>query len=152
MPKNKISMIKKEDCLSIEHFQLKNIDFFGKNIWTAKEICKFITSPKNHLLMAKINNQLVGISFFISNSIDLEIYTIFVEKDFRKRNIGTNFLASAKEFCRSMPFKRILLEVNEENKNALKFYAKNNFKQIGFKKGYYTSKNNENALLMELGL
>ena len=71
MPKNKIRMIKEEDCLLIELFQLKNKDFFGKNIWTAKEICKFISSPKNHLLMAKINNQLVGISFFISNSIDL---------------------------------------------------------------------------------
>lgn len=152
MPKNKIRMIKKEDCLLIELFQLKNKDFFGKNIWTAKEICKFISSPKNHLLMAKINNQLVGISFFISNSIDLEVYTIFVEKDFRKRNIGTNFLASAKKFCRLMLYKRILLEVNEKNKNALNFYAKNNFKQIGFKRGYYTSKNNENALLMELGL
>mgnify|MGYP001448157434 CR=1 FL=1 len=150
MPKSEIITIKRKDCFLIESFQLKNRDFFGKNIWTASEIDDFITSPRNLLLMAKINKKLVGISFFISNYIDLEIYTIFIEQNFRNRNIGSDFLQLAKRFCHSMLYNKILLEVNEKNEKALKFYLKNNFKKVGYRRGYYTSKNYENAFLMKL--
>ena len=84
--------------------------------------------------------------------MNLEIYTIFIEKSYRNKKIGTEFLALAKKFGRKMMFDKILLEVNEKNKTALNFYLKNDFKKIGFKKGYYTSCNHENAFLMKLDI
>lgn len=152
MQRNKIVEIREKDCSLIESFQLKHKEFFGNNIWTASEINNFITSPKNLLLMSKIKNKPVGISFFISVNLNLEIYTIFIEKSYRNKKIGTEFLALAKKFGRKMMFDKILLEVNEKNKTALNFYLKNDFKKIGFKKGYYTSCNHENAFLMKLDI
>ena len=85
MQRNKIVEIREKDCSLIESFQLKHKEFFGKNIWTASEINNFITSPKNLLLMSKIKNKPVGISFFISVNLNLEIYTIFIEKSYRNK-------------------------------------------------------------------
>ena len=82
-------------------------------------------------LMSKIKNKPVGISFFISVNLNLEIYTIFIEKSYRNKKIGTEFLALAKKFGRKMMFDKILLEVNEKNKTALNFYTiSSNFNDV----------------------
>ena len=63
----------------------------------------------------------------------LEIINIAVKEEYQNRKIGTKLLDHISELGEN----HILLEVNENNKKAIEFYKKNNFKIIRTIKNYY---------------
>ena len=63
----------------------------------------------------------------------LEIINIAVKEEYQNRKIGTKLLDHISELGEN----HILLEVNENNKKAIEFYKKNDFKIIRIIKNYY---------------
>ena len=73
----------------------------------------------------------------------LEIDYIIVDSNYRKNGIATKLLNKLENTYEKI--KNITLEVRESNKNAIKFYLKNGFKEVTKRKNYYED---EDAILM----
>ena len=72
-----------------------------------------------------------------------------MDPDFRNIGIAKNFLFQAKKYAKKNLFKKILLEVNENNSKAISLYRKQNFFLFGRRKNYYFIKKKFNdAILM----
>ena len=91
------------------------------------------------------NNELVGILIFKKVYEVIELLYIVVETNYRNKGIGEKLINGLKD----MDSKRVLLEVNEKNNNAISLYKKCGFKVINIRKKYYGE---YNAYVMELVL
>ncbi len=90
------------------------------------------------------NDKLVG---FIHISISFEVYdivNIVVDSDYRNKGIGTKLLNYVID--NNLECKKLMLEVRENNNNAIKFYKDNGFELINVRKNYY---GDEDALIMK---
>ena len=77
-----------------------------------------------------------------SNEYELELHIIFVSRNIRRKNIGTEMLKFIEKNKRSLNISKIFLEVSDKNSEAIKFYKKNNFVLFNFRHNYYREKNN----------
>ena len=64
----------------------------------------------------------------------LDIMNLFVNEDSRKKGIATSLM---NEMFEKEDYNRIMLEVNEENTEAIKLYNKLGFKEISIRERYY---------------
>lgn len=105
--------------------------------------------PNEKIYVYKDNsNNILG---FIHISIIYEvsdIINIVVNSLYQNKRIGTNLLDYMISHLPSTA-NRVMLEVRENNLQAINFYKKHNFKIINIRKNYY---DNENALIMEKDL
>ena len=134
----------------VNKFALEDIDkinelgtFLNPNFKKLFHIDKLNNNEK--IYVYKENNEVLG---FIHISINFEVVdllNIFVLEEYRTKGIGMILMDY---MITELPknIKRILLEVNEENKTAINFYYKFNFEVINERKNYYQ---NNNALIME---
>lgn len=74
----------------------------------------------------------------------MDIVNVVVNPSYRKRGIATKLIEYA--ISQFDDLKSIMLEVNENNSNAISLYNKNNFKVINKRNNYYGS---EAALIMK---
>lgn len=103
-----------------------------------------INSDYEYVFGYYIDNKLVGFIHISKLYENVDIINIVVDSSYRKQGIGSkllNFIISLFDDC-----KTILLEVNENNKDAIDLYKKNNFKVINIRTKYY---GNDNALIMK---
>lgn len=84
---------------------------------------------KTYSLRKVINNkQIANINFFIKNNTT-NINNIEVDKEFRKRNIGSKLLRDVENFSKTKGVEKILLTVLQlPNDSLIDFYLKNNYK------------------------
>ena len=75
-----------------------------------------------------------------SNEYELELHIIFVSRNIRRKNIGTEMLSFIEKNKRSLNISKIFLEVSDKNSEAIKFYKKNNFVLFNFRHNYYREK------------
>ena len=102
-----------------------------------------IKSNTNKYYVAYLENNIVGY-FGIDILPDfMDILTIVVKEEFKRKHIASFFLENAKE----NNVQKILLEVRKSNIPAQKLYNKFGFKQINIRKNYYTD-TNEDALIL----
>ena len=139
---NRISLINKEDLISIINFINDNSDEFNyfKNIgWNIKNIESQLSKNNNYSLGYFEGNNLVGV--LIGDTIkndkvyDLELHILFVSKDERRKKIATKLLNYIE--TNNLNFSKIFIEVAEDNIEAINFYQKNNFVFLNFRHNYY---------------
>ena len=139
---NRISLINKEDLISIINFINENSDEFNyfKNIgWNIKNIESQFSKDNNYSLGYFQDNNLVGV--LIGDTIkndkeyDLELHILFVSKDERRKKIATKLLNYIE--TNNLNFSKIFIEVAEDNVEAINFYQKNNFVFLNFRHNYY---------------
>ena len=88
----------------------------------------------NKTFILKNNNTLIGFIHVQDLDDDVSIINIIVKKEFRHLGYGDKLI---KYVIEKYINKRIILEVSNDNKSAINLYKKNNFAQIGIRKGYY---------------
>lgn len=141
--------LERKDLKKIELLQNEYITEVN-NIWTYHELLIFISRKESFSFVAKKEDRVLGFSLFLNTKDILELYIIFVDPKYRRKGIGKKFLESAITFCKKNLIKRIILEVNENNKKAILLYKKLNFKKISVRKEYYLIKGqNYDALVMQ---
>lgn len=99
--------------------------------------------------------QIIGYIIFYDTLDCVDLFEISVKNKSQNKGLGHKLLNESIEMLfneekykkRNEEFKKILLEVNENNINAVKLYEKNNFKKIAIRKNYYG--NNQNGIIME---
>lgn len=73
----------------------------------------------------------------------IDIMNLFVNEEERKKGIGT---ALMNEMIEKEKYNRIMLEVNENNNEAIRLYTKLGFKEISMRDRYYGE---DSAIIME---
>lgn len=73
----------------------------------------------------------------------LDIMNLFVNEENRKQGIATSLM---EEMIEKEDYSKIMLEVNENNNEALKLYSKLGFKEINLRDRYYGE---DTAIIME---
>ncbi len=124
--------------------QNKNIKDFGQNIWKTEELRKSIKQKIFEGNIFVYNRQINGFCFFKKIDDYIEIYSLFVTPLFRQKGIAKIFLECCKKYCEKNNLRKIILDVNETNHSAIKFYKKNNFLFCGKRKNYYRNDTNFN--------
>ena len=131
--------------------QINNRLEFGKNIWSESEIDNIVKEKNSFCKVSYFKNRITGFCILSSSDDALELYIIFVDPDFRNLGIAKSFLFQAKEYAKKKFFKKILLEVNENNIKAISLYKKQDFFFSGKRKNYYYIKKKFiDAFLMQL--
>lgn len=99
-----------------------------------------IMNPTKLVLIAEINKKIpIGylIGDYWTNGENFHIVSIGVNKDIRKKGIGSFLLKKLIDKLKRMGYKTITLNVHEENKVAYKFYEKHGFVVKERLKDYY---------------
>lgn len=101
-----------------------NIDYWDK--WLEKQNYDLLSVKPNVLVSAEDNNKLIGICSIkeLSNDECL-LNSFYVEKSYRYRGIGSKLFSMCEDYASK--YKRIVLCVDPNFKNAIKFYENRNY-------------------------
>ena len=140
------------DNIIIENMTLSNLDSISSilekdfdNFWTYNIFKSELNNKNSKIIVAKLNDEIIG---FASLSIVLdiaEITNIVVKKAFRGKGFSVLLLQKLINIAKKNNCKYINLEVNSNNIVAINLYKKFEFKQVGLRKNYYS---NGDAILM----
>ncbi len=141
--KIEISDMTLADIFSIQNEFQQNFDDF----WTIKVLQGDLQNENSKYIVAKLENEIVGLAGIKIILENAEIMNIVTRKDKRNLGIGSSMLSKLFEIASDFGCTAILLEVNENNLPAINLYKKFDFERIGFRKKYYN--NTDNAILMK---
>ena len=91
-----------------------------------------------------------GLEAVIVNRSDGLAITEIIKLGIMKSHQGKNYGSYLIQKIKSLPIKKIFIEVSCLNKIAINFYIKNGFKKIGIRKNYYILKNNSRTDALRL--
>lgn len=96
------------------------------------------------------------IGFIICSKIvdEAEIITICISPEHRGKGYASQLLQHEMTHLRQIEIKKLFLEVNEFNLEAIKLYQKLQFQQVALRKNYYKTNDGKtaNALVLALNL
>ena len=119
--------------------------------WSFKAICDFAECDTSRILVAKIDNIVVG---YITYSVvldEVQIANIATHPDYRRRGIGEKLLMQLFNESITESMFVITLEVRNSNAPAICLYEKCGYSEVGIRKNYYKNPT-EDAILMNLSL
>ncbi len=105
-------------------------------------------SDTSKYYIVKYNDLIVAYTNFSIVCETIEINSIVVKKDFKRKKIGTFILNNILEISRINNIERVLLEVRLSNIPGKMLYENFGFKKINIRKKYYPD-NHEDAIIYE---
>lgn len=107
-------------------------------------------SQKNNIIYAKYEGDKV-IGFIICQFVldEAELLLIGVLPNHKNNGIATTLLEEACELLKEKNVSHLFLEVRSQNQEAIGFYKKHKFKELGIRKNYYHHPT-DNAVMMQL--
>ena len=85
------------------------------------------------------NQNLIGYGVMLITSDESHILNLCVHPDYQSMGIGKQLLEHFLGLAERHNIQRVFLEVRENNTNANSLYDKCGFKNVGKRKGYYTT-------------
>lgn len=125
------------------------IDDFD-DFWTYDVLQEELNNPNSEYFVAKLENNILGFAGIWKAVDDVHITDIVVKKSNRQTGIGSKLLEKLIQTAKNQNFNAITLEVNEHNLPAINLYLKYGFKNVGFRKKYYSNKDNAIIMTKEL--
>lgn len=138
----KIEKLKKEDIQFVVDIEERHLEeTLGYEMLQAELHNKYA-----YFYAAKDNNLVIGyIGAWIIEGVT-DMINFVVDQKYQHQGIGQLLMKQIIDDSISNNSKEILLEVREQNIQAIKFYTLQGFKQITVRKEYY--KNGDNALIL----
>ena len=129
--------------------EIENLCFVAP--WKKEDVLReFKENEFAHLLVATINEEVVGYVDFWVTFDSATICQIAVHPNYQRQHIGSLLLEEVLKECYAKKVLTITLEVRESNSKGINFYTKHGFNQFLVKPNYYT--NGENAIYMMRGV
>jgi [ribosomal protein S18]-alanine N-acetyltransferase len=116
--------------------------------WTKGNFIDSLTSGYSGAYRSSV----IAYSMTMKLPYEVHLLNLSVAKPFQSKGIGTAYLHTLINDARSQGGEAMLLEVRPSNFAAIKLYKSLGFSQVGVRKGYYRSLNNEreDALVFSL--
>ncbi|MBA7604241.1 MAG: ribosomal-protein-alanine N-acetyltransferase [Candidatus Cloacimonadota bacterium] len=136
---------------------LRRMDFFDvpvileienrcfKNPWSAFAFWELMSNEDCYCIVMA-NKKIIGYGMACLEEEKIHILNIAVEKEERRKGIGTRILQDMLEYGASNKKRRAFLEVRRRNCAAISFYERHHFNKIGVKRRYYSD---DDAIIME---
>ena len=142
--------------IKIEKMQFGDIPYVAEldkqsisESWSEQNYKESLENPNYIILVAKTEDKIIGFISMYCATDEGYICNIAVEKSYRKCGIGTSLMNEIITFSKDKDLKFLTLEVRESNTNAIKFYKKLNFTNLGIRKNFYSNPA-ENSVIMTL--
>ena len=132
-----------EMAITDKEFIIDNYNKFSSS-WDVKSFKSDINDSKH--FVSKIDTEVFGYISYRVVLDEVEIMNIVTREDARNMGIASSLLSY---LIRNVNANKFNLEVNENNKVAIKIYKKFGFVEVGERKNYYNN-GTENAVLMSL--
>ena len=145
-----------DNNIIIEKMTLEDLDSISSiletefdNFWNYNILKNEIENENSKLIIAKLNNEIIGFAG-ISIVLDTaELTNIVIKKNYRGNGFSSILLKYLIDLAKNNNCEFLNLEVNCTNYIALHLYECFGFKQVGLRKNYY---NEQDAILLTLGL
>ncbi len=111
------------------------------DFWNYNILKEELNSSNSKYIVAILNKEIMGFAGVKFALDQADIMNIVTRKDYRNKGIGTLLLNELISICKEFKANSIFLEVNEDNKPAIKLYEKAGFESVGIRKNYYKDKN-----------
>jgi ribosomal-protein-alanine N-acetyltransferase len=103
--------------------------------------------------IAELDGRMVGYAILMPALDEAHLLTIGIDAEQQRRGLGSELLQKMVVLAREAGMRRIILEVRPSNAAAIALYRKNDFREIGVRRGYYAAgSGREDAIVMELEL
>ena len=125
-----------DDIAAVVHLE---DECLGADAWTEGLVRDGIEGglPTIEYLVAEVDGEVIGHAV-TSNAGDIaELQRIAVAEPHRRRGVAARLLAGVVDTARRTLAERLLLEVREDNRGALAFYASQGFVEIDRRPRYY---------------
>lgn len=110
-------------------------DVFGAEAWTEGMLRSELADTRTrHYVVAVADAEIVGYAGLVTFDVEAHVMTVGVLPAWRRRGVGAVLLA---DLLAAAGSRRVLLEVRADNEAALRLYARNGFRPIGRRRGYY---------------
>ena len=119
--------------------------------WSYKALCDFAECDTSRILVAKLDNVVVG---YITYSVvldEVQIANVATHPEYRRRGIGEKLLNFLYDESKASGMYVITLEVRQSNEPAINLYRKCGYDEVGRRKNYYKNPT-EDAILMNLSI
>ena len=139
--------------ISIKEIDQEDIDLCYKldsntiSLWSKKQWAKEIKKDGIRAFGLLLSNLFIGICVFHVVLDEAQINYFVIDKNFRKRGLGSYLMRYLIEQCKNLNINKLLLEVSRSNFTAEHFYDRFNFSTVGVRRNYY--KDGSDALLKE---
>lgn len=120
-----------------------------RNSWNEQMVNTSIYGSYDKVLVAMLEDELVGYLIYTAPCEDCELLRIAVENSHRKCGIGKRLIQEMIKQCAEKAGENIFLEVRESNEAAIGLYEKMGFQEISRRKDYYREPK-EDAVIMKL--
>jgi ribosomal-protein-alanine N-acetyltransferase len=119
--------------------------------WSKSSLYEELVHPYSYLWVAKdvVSKEIVGFICFWIMWAEMHIVNIAVKPEFRRKGVGGLLLQKAISIAQKQGVETIRLEVRASNLEAISFYKKFKFSQIGKRRRYYLDIG-EDAIIMGL--
>lgn len=114
--------------------------------WTYDQFIQELKLNFSIFIIAEYNGSVAGYLTAWKAADEIQLNSIAVKKDLRKKGIGNRLLSELTINDSEKKYTSIFIEVRSRNIDAVKFYTDNGFTKTGLRKNYY---NDDDALLME---
>ena len=122
---------------------LKEADMFRSDFDSKKILSQKISSAKDSILVAVEDTKVVGSVYLIEDPFHCFIFRLVVNKNYRKRGIGSMLLQEAEMVLKKKGFTNLLLLVNKkETKRLTPFYEKHGYEKSSSKHQLFFKKLN----------
>ena len=122
--------------------------------WSQSDINRLLEVPGTKAIIISYHDVPIGFSIIREIIDEAEIITFCILPNWCNNGYATLLLEWIINKLQLRSFKRLFLEVRENNEAAINLYKKCSFTIIGRRKGYYNSSQSENedALVMQCSL
>ena len=105
--------------------------------WSLQQFKEELSGPGRHYLVAVHGNQIVGYIGAWHNDNLVDILTLTVDPDFRRKGIARELLKRIIDWSRNKKAEAMMLDMREGNVEAEGLYLDNGFVAISHRKDYY---------------
>jgi ribosomal-protein-alanine N-acetyltransferase len=134
-----MTVIRSAGVQDIEDVARREQDCLGVDAWSEGLVREGIEGnlPTITYLVAELDGQVVGHAVTSSAGDIAELQRIAVDEPHRRQGVAARLLAGVIDAARRTPADRLLLEVRDDNRTALAFYAGQGFVEIDRRPRYY---------------
>lgn len=104
--------------------------FFHPHAFDRKTITEICTSKKDQYYVILLNNKIIGYSFLRLFGFKIPSFGCYIHNEYQNKGYGTLLTRWTIDKARELGYRKIILKVYKENKNAFHVYQKTGFKIV----------------------
>ena len=136
--------------MDAEEISKLETECFDYNVYPIDEIKNMIHAPRYTILQASVGGQCIGYIIYSVVVDECDLDKIAVKNEYRHKGIGKLLMDEMLKNLLTRGVKKVYLEVDEANNQAIKLYEKLNFEKIDKRTNYYS--NGHDAIVYVLNL